>query len=88
MANVTYARFRYERRGFTFTVYPDHVRVTSRRRLSQTITIHPLAHIAQVVVHGAPARLHIEMDDGSTAAYELIGHAVAAHDAIQRLLVS
>ena len=85
MPLLIYARFRYRRAGFTFTVYPDQVVVTTRRRLTQTTTVHPIAHIARVEIKGAPARLHIVMQDGTSAAYELVGHVAAAYDAIASL---
>ena len=68
-----------------FAVYPDRVVVTRRRYLTAVTTVHPIAHIAHLAIRGAPARLHILMDDGSAATYALVGHVAAAHDAITRL---
>ena len=85
MVPIVYPRFRYERPGFVFAVYPDRVIVTCRRYFTAVTTVHPIAHIAQLAIRGAPARLHILMADGSAASYALVGHVAAAHDAISRL---
>ena len=81
-----YPVFAYRGSGFGFEVYPDRIVVVSRKLWKQTMVTHALAHVAQVAIKGAPARLHITMDDGTTAAYQLAGQVAAARDAIERLL--
>ena len=85
MAPPVYPHFRYQSRGLVFAVYPDRVVVTRRRYFTTVTTVHPIAQIAHVDIMGAPARLHILMDDGSAASYALVGQVAAAHDAISRL---
>ncbi len=81
-----YPEFVYRGNGLTFEVYRDRVVVTKRKLLQQQQTTHPIAHIARVEIKGAPAQLHLIMDDGTGAAYRLAGHVVAARDAIVRSL--
>ena len=81
MPTLADARFRYRRPSFTFAVYPHQVVGTARRRLTQT-TIHLLAHIVHAEIRGAPAHLHIFMQDRTSAAYEPVGQVAAAYAAI------
>ncbi len=86
MSVYNYPVFVYRGAGLEFEVYQDRIEVTSRKRLRHQTITYPLARIAQVGVKGAPAQLHLTLDDGTTAAYPLSGHVAAARDAIMRLL--
>ncbi len=81
-----YPVFVYRGAGLEFEVYQDRIEVTSWKRLKHRTVTHPLERIIRVEVKGAPAHVHLSMDDGTTAAYQLSGHGAAARDAIMRLL--
>ncbi|MDP9310549.1 MAG: hypothetical protein M3R24_06610 [Chloroflexota bacterium] len=88
MPIINYPVFVYRGAGLEFEVYQDRIEVTSRKRLRQQTITHPLARITRVEVKGAPAQLHLMLDDGATTAYPLSGHGAAARDAIMRLMSS
>ena len=66
MSVPPYARFRYNRPGFAFAVYPDQIVVTRRAYLKPETIIHPIRSIARVEMKGAPARLQLVLQDGRT----------------------